>query len=184
MKGTGIAMELVYREASPGSSRLKRAYMRIMLWFMGRAIQAASRVDERVRNEFRSLPDRFTFALGVMPNGPHLVVQKRGLDRGRYRGGRVAGQDVDLKLEFKHLEAGFLTFSFQENTAIATARDRLIVDGEVGYACAVVRILDIVQIYLLPKWIARRAVKRYPRWPLGGKLINRMRIYAGSIIGY
>jgi hypothetical protein len=177
-------MKLVYREISPGRNHLKRVYLTVMLWFMGRAIQAASRVDKQVRNEFRSLPENFTFALGVMPSGPHLVVQKQGADGGRYRGARVEAQAVDLKLDFKHLEAGMLTFTFRENTAIATARDRLIVDGEVAYACAVVRILDIVQIYLLPKWIAKRAVKRYPHWPLGRKLINRVRIYAGSIVGY
>jgi hypothetical protein len=177
-------MVLTYREVSPGRSYLKRLYMAVNLWFMGRAIQAASRVDDRVRSELRTLPDQFTFALGVMPNGPYFIVQKTGTDTARYIGRRIDAQPVDLRMEFKHLEAGMLTFTFRENTPVATARDRLIVDGEVGYACSVVRILDIVQIYLLPKVIARLAVKRYPRWPLGRKLINRSRIYWRSVIGY
>jgi hypothetical protein len=177
-------MALAYREVSPGRSHLKRLYMAVNLWFMGRAIQAASRVDERVRNELQTLPDGFTFALGVMPTGPHFIVQKTKTDTARYIGRRIDTQPVDLKMEFKHLEAGMLTFTFRENTPVATARDRLIVDGEVAYACSVVRILDIVQIYLLPKVIARLAVKRYPRWPIGRKLINRSRIYWRSVIGY
>ena len=176
-------MELVYRELSPGRSWVKRVYLSLNLWFMGRAIQAASRVDEGVRREFRSLPDEFTFALGIMPSGPAMVVQKDGPDAARYRGGRLERQHVDLTLAFKHLEAGLLTFTFRENTAVATARDRLVVDGDVACACAVVRILDIVQVYLLPKWIARRAVKRYPRWPLGRKLLNRLRIYGRTLVG-
>jgi hypothetical protein len=177
-------MELVYREMSPGRSYLKRAYLSINLWFMGRAIQAASRVDDQVRCEFRSLPDKFTFALGVMPNGPYLVIQKSGTDTARYIGRRIIGRQIDLTMEFKHLEAGILTFTFRENTPIAFARDRIVVDGEVNYACSVVRIFDIIQVYLLPKIIARMAVKRYPRWPLGRKLVNRARIYWRSIIGY
>ena len=177
-------MELHYREVSTGRSYFKRAYLSVNLWFMGRAIQAASRVDERVRREFRELPADFTFALGVMPEGPYMVIRKRGKDRARYIGRKIDSQPVDLTLAFKHQEAGFLTFTFRENTPVATARDRLVVDGEVAYACSVVRILDIVQIYLLPKPIARMAVKRYPRWPLGGKLINRSRIYWRSLIGY
>jgi len=177
-------MALHYREISPGRSYLKRAYLSVNLWFMGRAIQAASRVDNRVRREFRELPPDFIFALGVLPNGPYMVVRKRGRDSARYIGRRVDAQAVDLTLSFKHLEAGLLTFTFRENTPVATARDRLVVDGEVAYACSVVRILDIVQIYLLPKPIARLAVKRYPRWPLGRKLINRSRIYWRSLIGY
>jgi hypothetical protein len=113
-----------------------------------------------------------------------MVVRKSWADRARYIGRRIDAQPVDLILAFKHMEAGILTFTFRENTPVATARDRLVVDGEVAYACSVVRILDIVQIYLLPKMIAQRAVKRYPRWPLGRKLINRTRIYWRSIIGY
>jgi hypothetical protein len=177
-------MELRYREVAPRRRYPQRAYLSANLWFMGRAIQAASRVDERVRKEFRMLPETFTFALGVLPDGPYMVIRKRGEDRARYVGRRIDAQPVDLILAFKHMEAGILTFTFRENTPVATARDRLVVDGEVAYACSVVRILDIVQIYLLPKMIAQRAVKRYPRWPLGSKLINRTRIYWRSIIGY
>jgi hypothetical protein len=177
-------MELVYRETVPGRSYLKRAYLGLNLWFMGRAIQAASRVDERVKRELRTLPDHFTFALGVMPAGPHFIVQKADKDSARYMGRQIDAQPVDLKMEFKHLEAGILTFTFRENTPVATARDRLVVNGEFAYACAVVRILDIVQVHLLPKVIARLAVKRYPRWPFGRKMIERFRIYWRTIIGY
>ena len=177
-------MELVYRELTPGRNWLKRTYLSLNLWFMGRTIQAASRVDERVRQEFRALPEKFTFALTIMPGGPHLIVQKQGSDQARYMGAKIDAQPVDLTMTFKHLEAGVLTFTFRESTPTAFARDRIIVDGEVNYACAIVRVFDIVQIYLLPKPIARLAVKRYPRWPLGRKLVNRVRIYWRSIAGY
>ena len=132
----------------------------------------------------RGLPEKFAFALGVMPDGPYMVVGKHGRDAARYLGRKIEAQPVDLTLAFKHLEAGVLTFTFRENTPVATARDRLVVDGEVAHACAVVRVLDIVQVYLLPKPIAKLAVIRYPRWPLGRKLINRSRIYWRSIAGY
>lgn len=177
-------MELAYRELRPGRNWPKRVYLSGMLWFVGRAIQAASRVDARVRREFRSLPEGFTFALSILPGGPHLIVQKQGADQARYRGWKIEAQPVDLTMTFKHLEAGVLTFTFRESTPTAFARDRIVVDGEVGYACAIVRVFDIVQVYLLPKPIARLAVKRYPRWPLGRKLVNRARIYWRSIAGY
>ena len=44
-----------------GGKPFKRAYVSIFLWFTGRAIQAAAKVDEQVRREFNSLPDDFTF---------------------------------------------------------------------------------------------------------------------------
>jgi hypothetical protein len=177
-------MELIYREVSPGRNWFKRIYLNLILWFMGRATQAASRVDARVRREIRGLPDDFTFSLGILPGGPHMIVQKSGPDALRYIGHKIDAQPVDLIMSFKHLEAGVLTFTFRESTPVAFARDRLVVDGEVSYACTLVRVFDIVQIYLLPKIIARRAVKRYPRWPLRRKLIDRLRIYGRSLIGY
>ena len=77
-----------------------------------------------------------------------------------------------------------LLFTFQESTAIAVARDRLIVDGEVPYACAVVRILDSVEVYLLPKIIARLAVKRYPAWSPGRKYFGWILVYLRTVLGF
>jgi hypothetical protein len=177
-------MELIYREIKPGRKLFKRSYLIVMFWFMGRAVQAASRVDRTVMQELAELPARFVFVLGVGDRGPCMVVGKQPDGRLRYLGQRVDRTPIDLKLQFKHLESGFMTFSFQENTPTAAARDRLLVDGEVAHVCAVVRILDRVQVYLLPKPLAKLAVKRYPDWPLRTKWCNRVRIYWRALLGY
>jgi len=179
-----MAADVIYREVKPGGQPMVYGYLAVMLWFMGRALQAASHVDEQIRKELRDLPEGFVFALGVLPRGPYLIVAKSGPDTCRYLGGSIERQPVDLRLAFKHLAAGLLVFTFRENTPVATARDRLVVDGEVAHACAVVRMLDIVQVYLLPKFIARLAVKRYPSWSLKRKWWNRTRIYWRAVIGY
>jgi hypothetical protein len=41
-----------------------------------------------------------------------------------------------------------------------------------------------VQVYLLPKPLAKLAVKRYPDWPLRTKWCNRVRIYWRALLGY
>lgn len=171
-----------YREAPAGRKPLKRAYVAVMLWFVGRALQVAARADAEVRREFEALPEGFTFAMGVLPAGPWMIVGKRA-GRIRYLGWRPEGIALDLTLKIKHLEAAILMFTFRESTAVATARNRMIVDGEVPPACAIVRILDIVEVYLLPKFIARLAVKRYPRWSWTRKLVGRTRIYLGAVLG-
>jgi len=102
----------------------------------------------------------------------------------KYLGWKTGGRHVDLDMKIKNIEAAILMFTFQESTTVATARDRMIVDGEVPYACAIVRMLDIGEVYLLPKFIARLAVKRYPAWSFGRKYIGRVRIYFRSILGY
>ena len=173
-----------YREIVAPQKRLKRIYMGIMLWFVGRAIQAAARTDQTVRDEFARLPEKFTFGLGVMPDGPFLIVGKTKEGRVKYLGSDPERQPLDLALRIKNIEAGMLMFTFQEATAIAVARERLTVDGLSAPACAVVRILNIVEVYLLPEIIAKLAVKRYPRWPLSKKLWGRTRIYVRTVLGF
>jgi hypothetical protein len=101
----------------------------------------------------------------------------------RYLGSRPEGRRIDLAMKIKSLEAAVLMFTFQESTAGATARNRLVVDGDIPAACAVVRILDAVEVYLLVKPLARLAVKRYPSWPAGRILIGRPLIYLRAVLG-
>jgi hypothetical protein len=64
------------QEVHAGGKPLKKAYVGIFLWFTGRVIQAAAKVDKEVKKEFDALPDDFTFSLGCLPNGPCMVVGK------------------------------------------------------------------------------------------------------------
>lgn len=173
-----------YREHTPRREIFRRAYLAPMLWFVGRAVAAAAAVDPEVRRELDTLPTPFTFALGVWPAGPAMVVSKGADGRVRYRGGRTAGVDLDLFLQIKHPEAAFRMFTFQEGTATAFARNRLMVEGDVADALPVARVLDLTQVYLLPRPVARLAVKRVPRWRFWRLWTGRMRIYWRTLWGY
>lgn len=173
-----------YREFQPAPNPIHRAYLGLMLWFVGRAIRAAAQTDRAVAGEFRNLPTPFAFRLGVMPKGPAMVVGKDSRGRVRFWGSRPPeGVAIDLDMKIKSMAGALRMFTFRESTVIATSRDRLIADGEVPWACAVVRILDAVEVYLLPKPIARLAVQRYPRWPRGRKFIGRGLIYLRAVTG-
>jgi hypothetical protein len=78
---------------------------------------------------------------------------------------------------FKHLRHAFLVFSFQEGTARAFANDRMFVDGQVSVAVRIVRVLDRMEAVILPKFVARRALKRYPRIALADKLALATKAY-------
>lgn len=56
----------------------------------------------------------------------------------------------------------FLVFSFQEGTARAFANDRMVADGDVSYAIRMVRCLNKMEALILPKVVAKLAVKEYP----------------------
>lgn len=172
-----------YLEVHPKKQWFKRLYLKIMLWFTGRAIQAASRVDPVVRAEFEAMPDGYTFCLGAVPNGPCMVVGRDDKGRAKYLGASMEGRDVDLKMMLKSVEHFFLVFTFRESTPTANSRDRLFVDGDVALACSVVRVLDIVQVYLLPNFIAKLAIKRYPKWSLKRHTLYRALVNIRAVIG-
>jgi len=48
----------------------------------------------------------------------------------------------------------------------------------------VVRILDIVEVYLLPKFIAKLAVKRYPIETPHVNLFRRILLYVRTVFGF
>ncbi len=181
---TSIEEGVNFRVVVPGEKWPKRLYLSVMLWFVGRAMQAAARVDEGVKKEFETLPEGFRFSLEVAPKGPAMVMEKTGKGRVRYVGSRSGGKPLDLKIKIKHLEGAILLFTFQESTAIAAARDRLVVEGDVPSACTVVRILDMVEVLLLPRMVARLAVKRYPAWPPLRKYWGRVLVYVRAVLGF
>jgi hypothetical protein len=174
------------KEITPGRKPFKRFYVSLLLFIFGRAFQAVSKVDPVAKQEFDNMPSNFMLDLCVAPNGPHMIVGKDKDGRIRYYGWNPKGKRITLSMRIKHLEAAILMFTFQESSCTATARDRLIVEGDLPVASGVLRIMDLLEVLLLPKFIARLGVKRYPnrmQMSLGRKLRSRILTYIGVVIG-
>lgn len=170
-------------QIKPGKRYLTRIYLSSMLWFVGKAIQAAARVDKEVAEEFSTMPNGYTFSLGAYPSGPYMVVGKNDKGRVRYLGSRIDKQPVHLQMNLKSTGHLFTLFTFRESTPVANARDRLFVVGDVPHACTVTRILNIVQVYLLLKPIARLAIKRYPKWTWFRHTFTRAMVLTRTVTG-
>jgi hypothetical protein len=131
------------------------------------------------------LPHGFLFEMKVMPNGANFIVEHLGNGRFRYHA-KSPGRPLDLSIQFKHIEHAFLVLSFQEKTSVAFAHDRMLVDGDVGYAVRMTRILNRLEALILPRLVAERAVKQYPNdIPLPQKALSAARIYlkvAGNFV--
>ena len=147
-----------------------------MMLVVGRALFAISQVDDEAREEIRGLPNDYQIQMIVVPGGPSFTVKTTG------NGDLAVSKSVDkadLSIKFKHLSHAFSVLSFQEGTAEAFTKDRMIADGELSASIRLVRILNRLESIILPKFIAQRAVKRYPD-NLGGieKITKAVRIYA------
>ncbi|WP_323752594.1 hypothetical protein [Marinobacter sp.] len=165
------------KQLQPVTFQAKRIYVGLMFQVMGRALQAISEVDEITRSETRLLPPGFLFEMQVMPAGPKMIVEHTGDGHLCFHGDH-APRPIDLSIQFKHMAHAFLVLSFQEKTAVAFANDRMLVDGDLGLAIRMTRVLNRLESFILPKLIAERAVKEYPaglKFP--SKLLNAARIY-------
>lgn len=169
------------KSVKPGRKFFKELYVKMMLFVVGRAISAAAAVDPGIKKEFEKLPGNFSFSLGVAGTDLSMKVVKDKNGAVKYAGRLKTGENPALKLELKSLEAAMMLFTFRESTATSLSRDRITADGNIPEACAVVRILNIVEIYLLPKVIAELAVKRYVSPE--NKHKNRVEIYLKTLLG-
>jgi hypothetical protein len=160
--------------------RIQRIYVSIMMLIVGRALSAISRVDEEAIEEIKGLPEDYIIQMVVVPGGPGFKVRTVG--DGTLEVANNTQRKVDLSIKFKHLSHAFSVLSFQEGTAEAFTKDRMIADGELSHSIRLVRILNKMEAIILPEFIAKRAVKRYPD-NLGcmEKITKALRIYARVI---
>jgi hypothetical protein len=158
----------------------RRAYVALMMAVIGRSLVAMSHVDPKVRDELAPIAPGFVFRMTVLPDGPSFAVERTG--GGVFALVKDDTRRADLTVIFKHLRHAFLVFSFQEGTARAFANDRMFVDGQVSVAVRIVRVLDRMEAVILPKLVARRALKRYPRIALADKLALAAKAYGVTVL--
>lgn len=154
---------------------VERRYVGLMMGVVGRALVSASQVDDVIRKETAAFPVGFILQMKVMPNGAYFTAQVQ--PDGTLRLLKDFTGKPDLCARFKHLSHAFLVLSFQEGTARAFANDRIYVDGDVSHAIRLVRCLSRMEVLILPKLVAERAVKRYPDISVADKLNLATRIY-------
>ncbi|MBB5320287.1 hypothetical protein [Marinobacter oulmenensis] len=156
--------------------RLRRLYVTVMFAVMGRALQALSEVDRQSRREITALPHGFVFELTVMPDGPGLAVEHTGNGHLVYH--RQPAGPVDLSIRFKHISHAFRVVAFQEKTAVSFASERMVVDGNIAFAVRLTRVINRMETFILPRALAKRAVKEYPSdLPITEKATTAARIY-------
>ncbi len=159
----------------------QRAYVKTLMLVLGRALCATSRVDGEARAEVQGLPDDYLIEMVVAPGGAGFKVITQS--DGTFKSANNIDRRADLSIRFKHLSHAFMVLSFQEGTAEAFAKDRMIADGELAHSIRLVRILNRMEALILPRWVAKRAVKRYPEnLGVAEKVFTAARIYVLVVI--
>lgn len=155
--------------------RAQVALVRTMLPILGGLLEAGSEVDPVIRREVVTLPTGLVFGMTVFGSDARLRMERRG-DR-LVQLDPATAPSPTLDILFKHVSVAFLVVSFQESTALAFARGRLVVHGDTALAMRITRCLDRMEAVTLPGPIAARALKSVPHIPLAERLPLAARYY-------
>jgi len=172
-------------EILPGKALLKSVFVKAILFVLGRALQYASKIDPVIQQEVQQWPEGYKVVLKVQPDGPGLGLERTSRRRLHSLGSRLQPEAADMVIYFKNLESAFLIFTTQISTAGAQAQHRLSLQGDIALSMSLIRVLDRIETYLFPRFLAQRAVKRLPSIPVLKLHWNRIRIYAlGVLLGF
>lgn len=154
----------------------KRTLARIILLFLGRAVKACYKLDSRVREEFNELPEGFSIRLAIKPSGPFIIFSRQGNNISVSKDSNII---PDLDIQFKNVESGLYALCAMKSVAECFAEHRFTIRGDLSYATAFVRIMNIVESYLFPKvW---NAVLFDNQAPIRER--SKTRIYLATIFG-
>jgi len=153
-EGEKVSRDRIVR---PSGRPFKTLYCAVVLAVLGWFIPHIACRKKSVREDVATFPETFSFRLGVWPSGPSVAFERKGDGLKKIS----PKSPVTMNVSLKSIEAAWLLFTFQESTCGSEAAGRLTVEGELPHTCTFIRIMDKVEILLLPPFIARRAVKKW-----------------------
>lgn len=129
-----------------------------VLWFLYRGMDVLVRDDARVKAEIERLPEGCVLRLkgGMQKHSPQIVMR---IEKGRIvKAGTEAA--ADLTIVFKNIHMAFKVLTGQISIEQAYARRAFYLKGNINAAMGVVRCVEYVELYLFPKVMAQRILKR------------------------
>ncbi len=162
-----------YQTFPAGQRRGKKAIIRIAFFILGRSIQSASHFDKIIQTELNEWPDSFLLVYKVFPNGPELALCKKNnlLKRCKH-----TERDPDMLIYIKNVEYAFKLMTSQKGSVQAFIEHGAFLKGDVTIALSLIRILNRIQVYLYPRFLVKRLVKRVPKINMSSRYIGRLRL--------
>ncbi len=159
------------------TKRFKRKLAQLVLFFLGRGLQSAYKLDEAVKEEFNALPDMFSIRLNIAPIGPALVFYKKKDRLIVYRGTKALDMHPEIDIIFKNIDGALQVLLARVGIAEAYCQHRMLVCGDVYKTVGIIRVMDKVENYLFPSFIAKRILVRRPE-----KEVSSLRFYLSVLM--
>jgi hypothetical protein len=155
----------------------KRLINRAVLFVLGRSLQSISKHDRVIQQEVRTWPENLTLMMRILPQGGQMSVRRTPDGRLVYLGTRGNEDKAEIVISIKNTEAAFQMLTGQLGTDVAYARHCIAARGDISLTVSVTRVLNRVETYLFPAFLARRLMKRLPYIPFFQKQLLRFKAY-------
>lgn len=133
----------------------------IVLQVLFRAIRVLSRCDSRIRQELLDLPQGQTIKLSVSPAERSRSLTFTVSEGTVHRADKAAIPDIHIV--FKNEAMAFRVFTGRMGIAGAYAAHAFTLRGNINQTMGVVRIVDMVEGYLFPRFMTRHILKDTPK---------------------
>jgi hypothetical protein len=158
----------------PGvQSGIKYGLISVVLSMFGPAFEVISKRVPEIKEELISWDDGRRFAVGILPKGPYITLEKRG-DMIHYLGKGLISPNISMF--FKNFDAALPVFLGMKGSFQTFAENGMIVEGNLAHTMEVNRVANIVYAYLFPGIILKIILKRPPRLSFL-QLITKARVY-------
>jgi hypothetical protein len=168
----------------PKAKPLKRSYVSVVFFFLGRALQASTHILQYVHDEVKHCPQGFSFALDVIPQGPSMVVKHTGDGNLCVFKAKQYKESPDVLVKFKNIEDAYIFLTGSESPYTAFAKNRMIAYGDLSQVLTLLRCFNYVRAVGLPAFVLGRSMHCHDGWSFGRKQWTRVRLYMRTILGY
>lgn len=168
--------QVAYSQVRAGSKKIKKKIISIILWFLGRGIQSCTRFDESVKKEIQAFDEGFRIMFKVWNSEQTMIVEKK--ENRLHHIPKNKGKEADMTIYFKSIESALMLLTGQMGIAQAYAEHRILLKGDIMLGMSFIRVINIVEAYLFPKFWVKRILKAFP-----DRSSNSFIVYLGLILG-
>lgn len=133
----------------------------IVLQVLFRAIRVLSHCDSRIRQELLGLPQGQIVKISVSPHEKSRALAFTVSQGTVKKADKAAAPDIHIV--FKNEAMAFRVFTGRMGIAGAYAAHAFTLRGNINQTIGVVRVVDLVEGYLFPRFMTRRILKEVPK---------------------
>jgi hypothetical protein len=130
----------------------------LVLQVLYRAIRVLARCDSRVRQELSDLPEGLTVRFSVSPQADSRFLCFE-IANGTIKKSK---KQPDIHIIFKNEAMAFRVFTGRMGVAGAYAAHAFILRGNINQAMGIVRVVDLAEGYLFPRFISSHILTDVP----------------------